>query len=77
MEDKYLLARAQEDVLRHLLVGKSIEHARNLLGEMDSKLYIRVVRENGVDYIVTMELNPNRINVHVENAVITEVRDLG
>jgi hypothetical protein len=77
MEDKYLMAQVMEDAIRHMLVGNSLEHARNLLSEIDSKLYIRVVKENGVNYIVTCDFVTERINVHVENGIITEVDGLG
>lgn len=77
MEDKYLLAQAQEDVLRHLLIGKSVENARNLLSEIESEYYLRIVKEDGVIYMVTCDVVTTRINVHVENGIITEFDGLG
>jgi hypothetical protein len=39
---------------------------------MLSGIQTRVVHRDGVDYIVTMDMNPNRINPRIENGIITD-----
>lgn len=38
---------------------------------------VRVVRQDGVDLAITADLNPNRINVVVENGAVASVLDIG
>jgi len=68
---------AQEDVLRFLFVGKTVNRAETMLEEMQSKSYIRVIREDGISYMGTCEVDPNRIKVTVENGIIKEVNGIG
>ena len=38
---------------------------------------VRVVRQDGVDLPITADLNPNRINVAVDNGAVSSVVDIG
>ncbi len=51
------------------LIGKSIEEARLVC--VESNRDFRVVREDSTQYIITMDLRLNRINVEVDNGIIT------
>ena len=70
-------ALALEDVLRHMLVGKSVDRANTLLNEMESNYHIRITKKDGVNYVITDDLVSKRLNVIVENGVITEFSGIG
>ena len=53
------------------LIGKSIDEARSIC--IDSNISFRVVREDETNYIVTMDLRSDRINVEIDNGIITNV----
>ncbi len=53
-----------------LLIGKTLEEATEILRNSEW----RVVEEDGVDYMLTMDLNPYRYNLYIENNIIKEVR---
>lgn len=58
-----------------LIEGKTLEEAKKLIKE--TKHTIRVVSENKVNLMVTMNFLFNRINVAIVDSIITEVRSLG
>jgi hypothetical protein len=53
-----------------LLIGKTLEEATEILRNSEW----RVVQEDGVDYMLTMDLNPYRYNLYLENNLIKEVK---
>jgi hypothetical protein len=53
-----------------LLIGKTLEEATEILRNSEW----RVVQEDGVDYMLTMDLNPYRYNLYLENKLIKEVK---
>jgi hypothetical protein len=53
------------------LVGLPVGDARKIYPS------IRVTREDGVNYNITMELNLVRLNVHVDAGKISKVQDFG
>jgi len=57
-----------------LLVGNSLLFGRTLV-QVHGKV-IRVIRRDGRLSVITDDINPSRINVEIENAMITKVIDL-
>lgn len=53
------------------LIGKTVDEAREICKQ--NNLSFRVTIKDGVAYIITMDLRFDRINVNVENGVITKV----
>lgn len=58
----------------NILIGHSVEECEGML---QKPYFIRVRRENGVEYMVTQEWLPERVSVAVENGIITEILGLG
>jgi hypothetical protein len=56
-------------------VGQTVEAATPMAAEAGVEL--RVVREDGVDLVVTEDFRENRLNVAVEDGVITELVSIG
>lgn len=56
------------------LIGKDLLYARSLVQIYGKS--IRVTKRDGRTTIITEDINPNRINVEIENAMITKVIDL-
>ena len=54
------------------LIGKSVKGLKKPKGYT-----VRVVKEDGVWYMVTMDFRTDRINVIVENGIITEIDGIG
>ena len=52
-------------------IGLTIEEAQKLAGEQGTET--RVVREDGKNYMVTMDFHPDRLNFGVDKGIITEV----
>jgi hypothetical protein len=57
------------------IVGLTVDEATTVLDQQ--ALTIRVVRDDGADLPATADFRPDRVNVAVENGVITEVVSLG
>jgi len=60
MEDKELLES---------LIGKTKEDAETLCNE--NKFKMRVIREDSINYIITMDLRFDRINIRIDNGIVT------
>ena len=60
MEDKELLES---------LIGKTKEDAETLCNE--NKFKMRVIREDSNNYIITMDLRFDRINIRIDNGIVT------
>ena len=58
-----------------VIVGLSVDEATQALTAQG--LTLRVVREDGVDLIVTDDLREDRLNVAVEAGIVTEVLGFG
>ncbi len=56
------------------LIGNTLEQARMLITDAFS---VRPVRVDGQACIVTQDYRLDRINVEIENGVITKIRNLG
>lgn len=60
----------KQDNYQNTYVGMKWEDVER---EMDrSKTTYRIVHEDGVDYIVTMDLREDRWNFFIENGIVTE-----
>ena len=57
------------------LVGKAVDAAS--AAAEDHGCELRVVQEDGEDLAVTLDFNPDRINVAVEEGTITKIVSLG
>jgi hypothetical protein len=57
------------------LLGLALPDAERLAGESDCA--VRVVERDGEPLAVTMDFSPTRINVAVEDGLVTEVQSLG
>jgi len=53
-----------------LLIGKNLEEATEILRNCEW----RVVHENGIDYMLTMDLHTTRYNLYIESGIIKEVK---
>jgi hypothetical protein len=53
------------------LIGKIKEEAIALLKENNSKY--RISMEDGEHFMLTMDFNPTRYNLHIMDGIITEV----
>lgn len=51
------------------LLGKSKQEAESLCHKHNR--ICRVARENEINYILTMEFNPNRVNLYISNNKVT------
>lgn len=58
--------------LRAKLIGLTVEEAKKIV-----PYEIRVTKENGKSYMVTMDFKTNRVNVEINNDLITEVTGIG
>lgn len=56
------------------LIGKDLLYARSLVQIYGKS--IRVTKRDGRTTIITEDINPNRINVEIENGIITKVENL-
>ncbi len=56
------------------LIGLNIETASELCKENDYQ--VRIVREDSVNYVITMDFRFDRINLEIDNDVITKC-DIG
>lgn len=63
-----------EHVLNQI-VGMDCQAAKQALEEAGYAL--RVIRENGSHKIVTMDYRPERVNVSIDDGIITNVEKLG
>jgi predicted RNA binding protein YcfA (HicA-like mRNA interferase family) len=63
-----------EHVLNQI-VGMDCQAAKKALEEDGYAL--RVIRENGFHKIVTMDYRPERVNVSIDDGIITNVEKLG
>lgn len=60
----------QQDFL-HSLIGMSKDDAFTCCN--DNNYSYRIVREDTNDYIVTCDLNLSRINISIDNGIVTNV----
>lgn len=58
------------EIILESLIGKSLEQARELSGF--NGFTIRVTREDSTNYMVTMDMRFDRINVQIDNGLITK-----
>ena len=65
MEEKYIGRGFQMNFAS--LIGKTIEEAQNEYG------FIRVVSQDGKEFMLTMDNRPDRVNVIVVNGRITAI----
>lgn len=56
--------------LLEALIGLSKEEGINLCSDNNYKL--RIVREDSKNYIITMDLRFDRINLEIDNGIITK-----
>lgn len=59
-----------DQLLLNSIVGKSLTEAKELAGF--NGFAIRIVREDGERYMVTMEHRMDRINVEIDNGIVTK-----
>jgi hypothetical protein len=59
------------------LIGLTPQEANDLFERKALNMSVRVTMEDGKNYMVTMDLRFDRINVHVENGVISKVEGIG
>ena len=71
MEKKVTRINGNE-LLINSIVGKTIEDAKELAGF--NGFAIRTVREDGEQFIVTMDHRMDRINIDVENGIVVAAR---
>ena len=57
------------DLILESLIGKSLNEAKQLAGF--NGFAIRVTREDSTNYKVTMDLRFDRINLQIDNGVVT------
>ncbi len=57
------------------VVGYCVDAAQELAKTFGYE--VRVVRQDGVDLVITADSNPNRINVEVDNGAVSSVIDIG
>ena len=57
------------DLILESLIGKSLNEANQLAGF--NGFAIRVTREDSTNYMVTMDLRFDRINLQIDNGVVT------
>ena len=57
------------DLILESLIGKSLNEATQLAGF--NGFAIRVTREDSTNYMVTMDLRFDRINLQIDNGVVT------
>ena len=64
------IKRANENqIILESLIGKSLEQAKELAGF--NGFSIRITREDCLNYMVTMELRLDRINVQIDGGTVT------
>jgi hypothetical protein len=63
-----------KNLLLQSLIGKPLEQAKELAGF--NGFAIRVTREDSTNYMVTMDIRFDRIDVQIDNGVITK-NDIG
>ena len=56
------------------LIGKTLEEAKEII---DRSIRIRINKEDGVSYFGTCDMNPNRLNVEIENKLISKINGIG
>lgn len=54
------------------LIGQTLEEARSSLSAQKELKY-RIVKTDGKGMIITCDFNPDRLNLEVENGIITNV----
>ena len=65
------IKRANENqIILESLIGKSLERARELAGF--NGFTIRVTREDSTNYMVTMDMRFDRIDVQIDSGLITK-----
>ena len=57
------------DLILESLIGKPLDEATQLAGF--NGFAIRVTREDSTNYIITMDLRFDRINLQIDNGVVT------
>lgn len=57
------------------LVGLKLEEAKKIADS--NRIIIRIMQEDGVDQIGTCEFRSNRINVAIQNGIISEIISQG
>jgi hypothetical protein len=55
---------------KELLIGKNLEEVAEILRNYEW----RVVQENGIDYFLILDLNPERYNLYLESGLIVDVK---
>lgn len=53
------------------LIGKTLEEVR--IAVKESGLESRIVQQDGINYIITCDFHPWRLNLTVVNDVVTEI----
>jgi hypothetical protein len=59
----------KKEVLLDSIIGKTEEEGVKFLSE--NNIDFRIVRKDDTNYIVTYDFKPNRVNVELDNDVIT------
>jgi len=57
------------------LVGFTVKEAQSIVVKYDYSL--RIVKEDGIDFAMTAEYDPMRINIGIENDMVDEVFSVG
>ena len=55
-------------MILEILLGKTYEEAKQIIYE--NELSIRVVKEDGVSYIVTCDVDIERVNLELKNNIV-------
>jgi hypothetical protein len=58
--------------VKNELVGKTVEEIENITGSI-----IRITKLDGNDMVITDDFLTNRLNVEVENGIVTNITGLG
>ena len=57
-------------MILEILLGKTYEEAKQIIYE--NELSIRVVKEDGVSYIVTCDVDIERVNLELKNNIVED-----
>ena len=54
------------------LLNKSTEEVITILNEL--KVIYRIVRQDDLNFAITQDLVPDRLNLHIDNDIVTEIK---
>ncbi len=71
MLKNHMMSYSVDDPLFQELVGQTYENAKEIMKQKGYEL--RVCKNNGVDLMMTQEMNSNRVNVSLQDDVIVKM----